>query len=131
MVLRSASTLESRCPQGVVRSAVPASLMRYLRRSAERLQGAMGAAAAAGTRLPDASPPAAEAAQAGPAGAHAVMAAAAEKLRVLRQRGAVRAIVQMGDYIESLGPIIHVSWPRAKPSAHLCCSIMFQALRTS
>lgn len=110
MTLHFALTLDSRCPQGVVRSAVPASLMRYLRRSAERLQGVKtGAAAAAGSQMPDASPPATEAAEAGPADADAVMAVAAGKLRVLRRRAAVRAIVQMGDYLESLGPIIHVS----------------------
>lgn len=108
MTLHFALTLDSRCPQGVVRSAVPASLMRYLRRSAERLQGVTGAAAA-GSQMPDASPPATEAAEAGPADADAVMAVAAGKLRVLRRRAAVRAIVQMGDYLESLGPIIHVS----------------------
>lgn len=84
--------------------------MRYLRRSAERLRGGELSDAAAGSMSPVTAPKAAVEMEEGDReGSSVTMAAAAEQLRALRRQAAVRAMAQMGDYLESLGPIIHVS----------------------
>lgn len=107
--------------QVVVRSAVPASVMRYIRRCAEALgfpeplllgpqpsrnEGLahVGVLTASVRQLQQ------QRQQQQPdAGAEVRVATAVTELRVMRRSFAINAVAHLGDYVESLGFIIHVS----------------------
>lgn len=78
---------------------MPASLMRYLRRCAGR--GSGNAIIQAGGSSASADADAVDSA--------AAVAAAAEQMRALRRTNAVAALTYIGDYLECLGPLLHVS----------------------
>jgi hypothetical protein len=84
--------------QVFVRSSVPASLVRYARRCASSSTG-VAVVHASGSTPPfnnDSSTAAA-------------VAAAAERLRALRRSNVVLALTYLGDYLECLGLLLHVS----------------------
>lgn len=108
--------------QVVVRSAVPASVMRYIRRCAETLgfppaelpglQQSRGEGLAR-TDVLTASirqlRQRREQQHQSDAEAEVRVATAATELRVMRRSFAINAVAHLGDYVESLGFIIHVS----------------------
>lgn len=95
--------------QVFVRSDVPAGLMRFLRRCASKAGGpaAIHASSAGASASADVDRSA------------AALPAAAERLRALRRGNAVVALTFLGDYLECLSPLLHVSAVAFAPSSRI------------
>jgi hypothetical protein len=86
--------------QVFVRSTVPASLMRYARRCANSCAGIAVVHASSSSTTP-----------ATDDATTAAVSAAAERLRARRRSNVVLALTYLGDYLECLGLLLHVSTP--------------------